>query len=89
VKRYAALAAPVAALSLIAASPGLAHHTDAVAKVSTIRVVYPDLYARELARPTPSWNHLRRMARTRWHRTHPIAAAIAHRATRRSGGGDD
>jgi len=76
--RYVALAAPVAALTLIGASPGLAHHTDPIRKVSTIKRVYPGLYARELARPHPSWSHLRKMAATRYGRTHPIARYSLH-----------
>lgn len=57
-----------------------AHHEQTrPTKISTIRAVYPDLYRRELRRPTltpperVSWQHLRQMARTRWDRQHPAA----------------
>jgi len=76
-RRYAAAAAAAAAM-LAAPAAGSAHHTTPVEKVTTIKRVYPDLYRRELARERPSWAHLRRMARTRYHDDHPIAAAIAH-----------
>lgn len=52
-------------------------YPKAVSTVKGIKGLYPDLYKRELRRPslTPpkpvSWNHLRAMARTRWDRTHP------------------
>lgn len=45
----------------------------ALEKVAVIRRVYPDLYARELARTPVSWDHLRQMSNTRWLNTHPEA----------------
>lgn len=81
-----------------AALSGTGHAADAreaklpasLSKVSAIRVIYPALYRRELARKPvapdtsgPSWERLRRAARTRWMRTHPCADATLERLYRK------
>lgn len=77
---------PLAALALLLAwltfvpsayphhPPSVARASDPPSKVSVIKAVYPDLYKREVARTPTRWNHLRRMAASRWWRTHPLAA---------------
>lgn len=55
-----------------------AHHEATVpTKVSVIRAIYPDLYRREVADTPTVWNDLRKMARSRWDRTH--VAGTIHR----------
>lgn len=77
--RYAAFTAPIAALSLIAASPGLAHHVPpALQRVEVIKRIYPDLYRGELAEARPSWERLRVKAATRYGWQHPVAFYSAH-----------
>lgn len=64
----------VAACAGAVTSQAVAHHEGSVpTKLSVIQSIYPDLHARELARDKPSWSHLRRMAASRWVRTHPAA----------------
>lgn len=68
----------VALALLVSAGAGtaVAHHADPPTKIGTIKDIYPDLHAREVNRPHPSWGHLRRMAAARWWRAHPRARQV-------------
>jgi len=71
VKRVIAIASVA---TLAGAAPALAHHDStlpsALERTPVIRRIYPDLFARELARTPTSWERLRRMGRTRWMHEH-------------------
>lgn len=66
-----------------AVAPALAHHeADAPRAPAAMARYAPDLYRRELERPRPSWEHLRRMVASRWRTTHPAAEAAHRRRAR-------